>query len=305
MITTLTGTNSFSLNQALRQLKGDFVTQYTDIGLEQYDGAELDPQRLPSVLQALPFLADKRMVIIKSPSAQKVLQEDLEKLLDTVADSTDLIIVEPKPDKRTSFYKALKKQTDLREYNELDERALAQWLVEQAKTQQGSLSANDANYLVQRLGVNQQLLSQELQKLLSYDPAITRITINELTEPNPQSSVFDLLDVALMGNRQKVVQLYHEQRQQKVEPLAIMGMLAWQLHILALVKAAGNKSANDIAAQAKVSPYVVRKTEAVANRCTLEQVKQWVKRAYQLDVRLKSQPIDADDAMLEYLLSLS
>ncbi len=305
MIITLTGTNDFMLRQALQQLRGDFVKEYTDMGLEQYDGQDVDPKQLPSILQALPFLVARRMIIFRQPSAQKVVQEAFEQLLDSVSDATDLIIVEPKLDKRTSYYKALQKQTDFREFKELDEHQLAQWLVARAKAQEGSLSSADATYLVRRVGANQLLLSNEVQKLLSYQPQVTRQTIDELTEPNPQSSVFDLVDAALAGNKKRTVALYHEQRQQKVEPMAIMGMLAWQLHILALVKTAGERSPSAIASQAKVSPYVVSKTQNVARNCTLTDVKTWIHQASLLDIRLKRQPIDADEAMINYLLSLS
>jgi DNA polymerase-3 subunit delta len=305
MIITLTGGNDFSLQAAARELRDAFVNEHTSVGLEQYDGAELDPQKLPSIIQALPFLASKRMVILRNPSAQKALQEMLEKQLDTVPDTTELIIIEQKPDKRTSYYKALQKQTDFRDFKELDEHQLAQWLVQEAKQAGGSLSSSDANYLVQRVGANQLFLSHELQKLLSYQPTITRASIDELTDPLPQSSIFDLLDAALAGNQKKVLQLYHEQRQQKVEPLAIMAMLTWQLHVLALIKTAGDRSAQDIATDAKVSPFVLRKSMNVASRCSLTQLKQWVADATKLDQRLKSQPIDADDALQEYLLSLA
>lgn len=305
MTITLTGSNDFALRTALRELRDEFVAAHTSMGLEQYDGAELDPQQLPSIVQALPFLASRRMVIITQPSAQKAVQEGLEKLLADVPETTELIIVEPRPDKRTSYYKTLQKQTDLREYKELQEFELGKWLVEQAKASGGSLSTADANYLVQRVGVNQLLLSNELQKLLSYNSSITRQSIDELTEKNPQSTTFDLLDAALAGNQQKMLQIYHEQRQQKVEPLAIMALLAWQLHIVALVKTAGERSPQAIASEAKVSPYVVKKSLAAAQRCTLQQLKQWIADAARLDVRLKSQPIDADDALQQYLLSLS
>lgn len=305
MTITLTGTNDFALQAALRDLRDDFVRQHTDMGLEQYDGAELDSQRLPSIVQALPFLVSQRMVIIKNPSAQKAVAEMLESLVTDVPETTDLIIVEPKPDKRTSFYKTLQKQTEVREFKELDERQLAQWLVQLAKENNGSINSNDAAYLVQRVGTNQMLLGNEIKKLLSYQPQITRQTIDELTEPMPQSSIFDLLDAALGGNQKKVMQLYYEQRQQKVEPIAIMAMLAWQLHILALIKTAGDRSPQDIASQAKVSPFVVRKTMAAAQRCTLPKVKDWIAKAARLDVRLKSEPIDADEALQEYLLSLT
>lgn len=305
MIITLTGSNDYTLQATLRQLRDDFVKAHTTMGLEQYEGAELDPQKLPSILQALPFLASQRMVILKTPSAQKALQEMLEQQLSNVPETTELIIIEPKPDKRTSYYKALQKHTDFKEFKELDERSLAQWLSDQAKQSAGSLSTADANYLVQRVGANQMMLGNELQKLLSYDSKVSRQSIDELTDRTPQSSIFDLLDAALSGNQKRVLQLYQEQRQQKVEPLAIMAMLAWQLHILALIKTAGNRGPQEIASEAKVSPFVVRKSMGVAQRCSLGQLKQWVAAATRLDQRLKSEPIDADDAMQEYLLSLS
>jgi DNA polymerase-3 subunit delta len=305
MIITLTGSNDYELTQALRQLRERFVAEYTDMGLEAYDGQDIDPKLIPGILQALPFLVAKRMIIFRQPSTQKAVQDMLEQFLGQVSDTTELIIVEPKLDKRTSYYKTLQKQTDFREYKALDERQLAQWLAQEVKANSGALSLADATYLVQRVGPNQMLLANEIQKLLDYQSQITRASINELTEPTPQSSVFDLLDAALAGNQKKTVQLYHEQRQQKVEPLAIMGMLAWQLHILALVKTAGDRNAGAIASQAKVSPYVVGKTQSAVRRCSLEQVKTWVHQAAKLDVQLKSRPIDADEAVINYLLSLS
>lgn len=302
MIITLTGANDFMLSEALKQLRHDFIQEHTDMGLETLDGAEVDAKQLPSTLQALPFLASKKMLIFRQPSAQKAVQEALEQQLAEIPETTDLVIVEPKPDKRTSYYKALQKQTDLREFKELDDRSLASWLVDQAKAQKGALSQSDALYLVHRVGTNQLLLSNEVQKLLNYQPAITRDTIDELTEKTPQSSVFDLLDAALSGQQSKTVALYHEQRQQKVEPLAIMGMLAWQLHILALVKTGEGRN---IAKEAKLNPYVLSKTQSVARHCSLPQIKNWVHEAAQLDVRLKRQPIDADEAVINYLLRLA
>lgn len=305
MIITLTGANDFMLGQELRRLRQSFIEEHTDMGLESYDGQEFEPADLTSIVQSLPFLVAKRCIIFRQPSAQKALQDSLEQILDTVPDTTELIIVEPKLDKRTSYYKALQKQTDFREFKELDDRGLAQWLVAQAKLKKASLSQADANYLVQRVGLNQLMLANELQKLIDYQPTISRQTIDEMTEPNPQSSVFDLLDAALAGDRQKTTRLYQEQRQQKVEPLAIMGMLAWQLHILALMKTAGDRSQADIARQAKVSPYVLSKSQSIVRKVSLTDIKSWVHNGTQLDTRLKRQPIDADEAMLNYLLSFS
>ncbi len=304
MITTVTGTNAYLVRQELARLTGDFVGRYGDLGLERFECDSLDPASLPAILQSLPFLAEKRLVVLHNPTAQKAVVEQVEKLLADIPETTDLIIVEPTLDKRTSFYKALKKDTEFKSFDSLDERNLVKWLEASAKEQGGSISSADANYLVRQIGTNQSMLANELSKLVAYDPQITKQSIDLLTEPLPLSSVFDLLDAALAGNRKKIVALYKEQRQQKVEPHAILGMLAWQLHVLSLLKTSAGRDPQQIVSEGKVSPFVVRKSQGVAAALSFEDLKRWVHDARQLDMRLKSEPIDADDAMLYYLLTL-
>jgi DNA polymerase III delta subunit len=85
----------------------------------------------------------------------------------------------------------------------------------------------------------------------------------------------------------------------------ILALLGWQLHVLALIKTAGSRDIGAIAAEAKLNPYVVRKSTAIADRMTFAELKLLVRRVTELDVRLKSEPIDADDAMLELITSLN
>jgi DNA polymerase-3 subunit delta len=242
------------------------------------------------------------MVVLKIPSANKEFVDVAPDLLKALPETTDVIIIEPKLDKRLSYYKFLKQHSDYHECNELDEAGLAKWLIAQAEEQGGTLSRADATYLVERVGAIQQLLANELAKLLSHSPDITRQTIDILTDQTPQSTIFELLDAALAGRTQRALQLYAEQRAMKVEPQAILAMLAWQFHVLAVVKAAGNRDPGTIAKEAKLNPFVVRKSQATARKLEFEQIKHLIHSALELDIRLKSQPIDADEAVL-YLLS--
>ena len=81
-------------------------------------------------------------------------------------------------------------------------------------------------------------------------------------------------------------------------------MLAWQLHVLAVVKAGGARSADDIARMAKLNPFVVRKTQGLARALTLSRIKQLIRELLQLDLNLKRTAIDADEATQLYLLQL-
>lgn len=288
----------------LKRLVDGFVAEHTDMGLERLDGEEVEFDRIQGAVESLPFLAAKKLVVLQKPSVNKTFIEKAADMLPKIPETTDVIIVEPKPDKRTSYYKFLKKNTELQEFNELDENGLARWLSDQAKERGGNLSASDARYLVQRTGVNQQMLDNELEKLLAYDPAITRKTIDILVEENPQSTIFDLLDAALSGRTKRAIELYQQQRDKREEPQKILAMLAWQLHILALVKTAGDRSPDTIAREAKINPYTIRKTAGLARQISPAQVRRIVREALDLDIRMKSEAIDADEALQHLLMSI-
>ena len=305
MIITLTGENAFGLQRELSRLVDEFVAEHSDLALERVDGEEVEFARLQEALTSLPFLASKKMVVLRKPSANKQFPEEAEKLLSDVPETTEVIIVEPKLDKRLSYYKFLKKSTDFQEYKELDVYGMAQWLAGEAKTQGGSLNVRDSQYLVERVGLNQQLLGNELEKLVLYNPAVTRETIDLLTEATPQSTIFQLLEAAFGGNAKKTLELYQEQRVLKVETPQIIAMLAWQLHVLALIKTAGDRSADTIAAEAKLSPFVVRKSQGIARNLSSTELKTLVKDLLTIDARTKRENLDADEALQNYLLGIA
>jgi DNA polymerase-3 subunit delta len=304
MILTLTGSNNFSLQAKSKRLIADFVNKYGDLALEKIDGQETSIDKISEALTSLPFLAERKMVILREPGTNKQFAEQAEQLFDNLPETTDVILVEPKLDKRLSYYKFLKKNTDFNEFPELDQNDLSRYLVESAKGKNGSISSSDARYLVERVGAIQQLLANELEKLLLYDPKITRQTIDLLTEPAPQSTIFQLLEAAFAGQTKKTLDLYAEQRALKVEPQQIIAMLAWQLHVLAVIKAASNRSADEIAKDAKLNPFVVRKSQGIAKNLTLREVKQLISDLLEIDLQMKSTNIDADEALRLYLIKL-
>ncbi len=304
MVTVLTGSNRFLLLREQQKMVASFVQKHGDMAVEQLDGEEVTLERVLEAVQSLPFLASHKMVVLKNASTNKAITENIEHIIDSKNDTTDILIVEHQLDKRTVYYKTLKAKTNWREYGELDERQLAQWLVAEAKTRDGQLSSMDASYLVQRVGINQLLLSNELEKLINYDPHITRQSIDLLTDKTLQSTIFELLDAAFAGDATRALKLYQEQRQQKIEPLNILALIGWQLHSLAVVKTAGERSTDEIAKQARLNPFVVRKSQTIARRLTLARLKKLIHQALQLDITLKSQTVDADEALQNYLLTI-
>ncbi len=130
-------------------------------------------------------------------------------------------------------------------------------------------------------------------------------TIDLLTEPAPQSTIFQLLEAAFAGRTRTALKLYAEQRAQKVEPAQIIAMLAWQLHVLAVIKTAGDKTSDQIAREAKLNPFVVRKSQNIARDLTLAELKKLISDLLKIDVAMKRTAIDADEALQHYLMTLA
>lgn len=304
MIITLTGPNDLLRHQELDNLTLQFTEKHGSMALEKLDGEDDSTAKMLQSVQSLPFLSSKKMVVFRHPSKQKDFVDVLPDIIKGADETTDVIIYESKIDKRSLYYKALRRASDFREFNQLDTGALARWVQTYAKEQGGSINASAAMLLVQTVGSDQLLVKNELDKLLAYNLAISPENVRLLCEPSLQSTVFDLLESAFSGNKQRAIKLYKEQRAQKVEPQKLVGMLAWQLHILALVKSEGNKPADQIASAAKASPFVIQKAQAITRKLSMAQIKSLIADLLKLDLTVKRSSIDIDEALELYLLKL-
>ncbi len=305
MVTTLSGGNSYALQSELQKLVSEFVATHSDIAVERLEGKEADFDRIRESLQSTPFLASRKLVVLRNPSDNKIFVNQAEQLLKELPESTDVILVEPILDKRLSYYKLLKKATIFHEFTEPDQSGLERWLNETIQKGGGSINPSEARFLVERVGINQQRLAHELDKLLLYDPKITHDTIMLLTDPTPQSTIFDLLDTAFNGNSKRTLELYRDQREQKVDMSQIIAMLTWQLRIIALIKTAAGRTFENIIKEAKLNPYTVRKSQTAASRITFDQLKKLITDLLLIDMRSKRENIDLDEALQLFLLNIA
>lgn len=304
MIIALTGSNSFKLKRRLDEVSSEFAKKYGELALERFDGEEDEAQTIAEGLQSLPFLAKKKLVVVRNGGLNKEFAEQVEQIISSIGESTDVVFYEPQIDRRTAYFRVLKNQTQFEEFNELDAHNLAKWLVAEAKNQGAELGLADANYLVERLGTNQCLLANELDKLAIYDSRISLQNIDLLTEPTPQSKVFDLLDAAFGGRKEQALRLYEDQRAQKVEPRAILAMIAWQLQQIAITKMAGDRSITEVSKDSGMKEYPLRKAKNLANKISDNDLKKMVSEALDIDWRGKTTSLDLDEALKTYIATM-
>jgi DNA polymerase III subunit delta len=218
MVVVLTGLNNYTLQEKLRELVSEFKNKHGD-SIERFDATEINnTDAVLDAVRSVSFLDPRKMVIVRDFGQNKQILEKIEEMLEQTAETTDLVLVDPKLDKRTASYKYLLKNCDVQKFENLQSYELENWVKNEAKQLDIKISPRDAAYLVDRVGENQLMLAQELKKLALNSREISREVIEEMVEANPNSKVFDMLEALFSGNAKQAEKLYKEQRALGEEP---------------------------------------------------------------------------------------
>lgn len=300
------GENIQKRDEAVTKLLQEFRAVNGDMAIDSIDAETAELAEVIDAVTTVPFLAPKRLVIVRYMSTNKEMAGSIDTVLERVADTTDLLIIEARLDARGVYLKTLKKKaTNVQYFESVEGGSLQSWLLQDASTLGAKISPKVAQELIDRVGQNQLLLHNELQKLYLMNPTITADLVRSNTHYSPASSVFAMLDAALQGNIAKASTLYEEQRIQGVEPQAMLGMIAWQLHITAIVVASKGKSSDEIAKKAKLNPFVVRKNMTFTRKMSKQTIIQLLDSAIAADTRIKTGKSKPDPEIHLLLMNLA
>lgn len=287
MITVLTGENSFEVTRALEKIVADFAGV-----AEKFDGDSLELAQLPDLLLGGTLFATERLVIIRALSENKQLWEVLPDWLERTSGDTHVVLVEPKPDKRTKTYKDLKKYAQVQEYNPWGDRDVMQaekWVAEEAKRHGLLLDKKLAQQLVARVGMDQWQLFHAIEKLAVLD-TVTAETIEQLIEANPTENVFNLLDAALRGDTRKVSGMIRTLRLGQ-DPYMTFGLLGGQVFQLVAL-AASDKPSGGVAKDIGAHPYALGKLAPHAKKLGRSGTKKLARIFADADTAMKSTATD-------------
>ena len=225
------GTDDFLKEEKVRALIARATDPSTrDFNLEQLRGAECDAARLSGALEALPMLAERRVVLLREPDAlKKPAAERLARYLEKPALDTCLVLVVPggtKPDADQV------KSASALEFRALTDEELLQWMPIQAQaTCKTTIEPAAAALLATYGGNDLALLSGELRKLAAFTDGapITVDAVRAVTGVRPGHTIADLLDHAAARETTQAVALVEEVlAQPKVSGVQVVLALAAQ-----------------------------------------------------------------------------
>ena len=305
MIQLLSGNNSYLLDQAWQSKRAEYQKDYGQESVLVIDCDESEWSDLHQAIDGMSlFGSEEKLVIVRNISSNKDIINRLNDYIEQISSSTHVLIVEPKMDKRSVLYKSIKREGLVTEFSEPKEYELASWVAREVDARGGKISKSDAQFLVDRGGAQQMLLASEMDKLVSYNETVDRDMITLLVEQSINDTIFELLDAVSAGNNKRVMQLYDNLRSNKEQPIYILTMISWQMHILIATHLSGSAPDSVAAKLAGSSPYVIGKARRVVRGLSKQQLATMAKLIADADTALKTQSIDQDQAVKTLILRL-
>jgi len=319
------GENQFILQEKLaglrRRLAGGDASM-AELNTSVLEGSRLTLGELRHACDAIPFLADRRLVIVhgllsrlapadrgqEEDAPQKEEQDWKRRFLQELADylpklapTTRLIFVERETLRPTHpILEVAREQGKLKkgfiEHFKLPgERDLPAWIQERARSAtegQGQISSEATALLAALVGPDLRLLDTEIEKLLLYagDRMVTTEDVQLLVSHAREASVFDLVDCVGRRETGRALRLLHRLLDEGEAPLKLLAMLARQIRILIQLHeiAEHETDPREMARQLRLHPFVVQKGLSQARNFEPDQLAAAHERVVQTDWAIKS-----------------
>ena len=315
----LFGNDEFAITRKLKEFESDFTDPTTaDMNTARLEARSMSEDDLNNAVNAMPFLAKRRLVLLQNPSskynnpgARKKFLEFLEKTPET----TRLVIfetVEPKEAEKHWLVKWADKNSKLIQTKAFMMPRLKDmpgWIISETKNQGGKIEPRAAEMLKDMVGADTRQAGMEIAKLLAYvnwARPVTAQDVEAVCIVTSQQSVFDFVDALANGNGKSAQYLLHRLLESEDE-FSLWGMVVRQFRLLIqareILDARGNQ--NDVARALGVHPFVAEKTTQQAARFSIETLEAIYHRLLNIDEGVKTSQITLELAMDTLIVELA
>lgn len=310
MIYLIVGTNAYRVQYELQRL-----VKSLGVRPEKIDASSLDLNKLADTVRGLSLFQERRLIVIERLSERKDLWDKLGERASDIAAETYLVLIEPRPDKRTKTFKILQKTTKLVEAMPLTDRqrpAAEKWLLDYASEHSVKLTKTQASNMVARAIVaDEKSRSAEIDQLqLTHAVAALKNTVKiddaaiaAVLPPAREFSVFDIIELAVCGKTANLRSALDElRRSDDVYKVAPLVWLQWsQLVLLAKAEAASTSDTIDLG----IHPFVARKLRPLARQLSPKDLAELTELAAERDYQMKTSSVDPWAALEDFLFRVA
>lgn len=314
---------------AIAERVTEFVARMGDspaaqMNISRLDGRSTSFDELMTAVSAMPFLTERRLVVLTHPLAygsNVAMREKFKGLLDKIPPTTALILVENGPltdevERRKGKINWLEEwaqnageRVSLKYHGLPQGAAFTQWIQKRARESGGQFTPQAAERLVTLIGDDILLADQEIRKLLIYvnfGRAVEAEDVELLTASVREGNIFTLVDA--VGERKgreamgMLRQLLVEQ-----EPFQIWAMIIRQFRLLLQAREILDEGGNEgeVSRQLKLYYRAVEKITSQSRRFTQSALEAIYRRLLMVDEMIKSGEIEVETALETFVAGLT
>lgn len=295
----------------IEEMREKLIQQASEMDINVYDMTESPIELALEDAETLPFLSDRRVVIIKNPyflTSEKKLAsasavehhlKKLEQYLENPSPYSLVIFEAPyeKLDERKKIVQLLKKTAQVFEASALQEKQVYAWINSECKSLNINIDEAAVKQLYSFIGKDLRRLKSELEKLSLFvgeNGYVSEEIVNLLVARSLEDNVFVLVDHVINKRIDEAFQTLHDLFEQKEEPIRIVALLARQFRIIAQVHSLRKKgyTPKQMAVYLKLHPFVIQKTLMQTAKFSQAECHQMIQNLAEADYYMKTGKFD-------------
>jgi len=303
----LLGQDDFSLQESLGEIKRGIGDQsLLAANTAVLDGKQVTLDKLRAVCETVPFLAERRLVIVnellerfesKGKSNRMVKQQNeyksLSAYIETIPGSTILVLVDGRIRSSNPLLKELSVNAEVRSFPLIRDTRLRQWIQGRVAKAGGNISPQAVDLLARLVGGNLWIMASEISKLVLFASGrcIGEEDVRMVVSHAQEVSVFDMVDAILEFKVGVAERLLQRLLQRGAAPAYLLFMLSRQARMAVRVRELRNQGKSNVEIQSRLgltSEFALRKALEQADRYSLERLKEVYHKLLEADLSIKT-----------------
>lgn len=300
MIIYLSGTDGARIATTCSDMKQKFSRDRDPQGMNLVElrVGDADDGAIIEQLHAAPFLAEKRMVVLKGLIADGS-KELHALLLDHMVGQTlpsDIIVLaidegelKPRAKASKSLLEVLQSQQYSQRFDLPSGKALEHWVAKEVTARGGTIDT-DAKRQLAAAGIDSWALSHAIDQLVAYTAGrkIGTADVAQFVSPAIDDNIFTLVDAAVAGNTSRALSLMRDQYRAGKDAHYVYAMLLRQYRIMLDIADVLERGGRPDAKAMELHPFVLKKTIPVVERVGFVAIKSSYLRLLAIDEQIKT-----------------
>ncbi|MGN0132511.1 MAG: DNA polymerase III subunit delta [Lachnospiraceae bacterium] len=260
----LCGSEDYLRNQYKERLKTALLGEGDQMNLSCFEGKDISQTQLVDLAETMPFLSERRVIVIENSGMFKNSSDVLADYLKEVSPATFFVFSEKEVDKRNRLYKVVKDQGYISEFGEQDENTLSRWIAGIVKKENMEIDRAAVAMLLYKTGTDMENIRRELEKCICYCMNRGRITVQDvetICTERLSNRVFDMINFLAAGKQEQALKLYYDLLALKEPPMRILFLISRQFNMLLQTKLLREKGYDKriIGEKLGVAPFIAGK----------------------------------------------